>query len=534
MALSNSSCSTVVLNPFSEDVQGHQCQLISSIQGLTSDENKTNNITKKQKKKKSHGNRKQQHIRRRLRRREQKRNNATTSQTDQGILIVIDDTDDDLIDVEQEQHTEQNVHSNDIRTGLENKRKRQENDQDDTQVNRSFSELSISQINTKKSKTTTENNPSTSEVSNVVSDANEELQHEQQKKQEHNKKLLSNTPMEQFKPSYLKVSDKKLKQMLSNAIEGDDKIAECLNTTEKIQFVRQMTEATNNLYYFDLQRQLWGEYLDLGLKQSEWAPRVSKSFAKKHHTCRTYGFSKHIIEQRLQTIMKQFQRTINELQQNISQLEHNAQEWQPYIDPAILCNAINACVQSAQQRLRQEFDYKKKMLVLDSNDRNLIRKFYDLKPNDEQVQLAIQVWHMTENMLKATAQEEVLRKRIFLRRLPSVYDKLINQSMDFVEPMLANEVLDRDRRASLVSNYSKTITQYKFDLMTLNLDTIQNIIRGHQQLLTDYQNKLSKCCDEILFQAIENRRQAMGKRHELYIKHKLNTFFDEAPATINE
>ncbi|CAF4666588.1 unnamed protein product [Rotaria sp. Silwood2] len=208
--------------------------------------------------------------------------------------------------------------------------------------------------------------------------------------------------------------------------------------------------------------------------ESEWAPRVSKSFAKKHHTCRTYGFPKHIIEQRLQTIRRQFQRTINELQQNITQLEHNAQEWQPYIDPAILSNAINACVQNAQQRLRQEFDYKK-----------------------ENVQLAIQVWQTTGNMLKATAQEDVLCKRIFLRRLPSAYEKIINQPMDFIEPMLTNQVLDKDRRASLVSNYSKIITQYKFDLMALNLDTIQNIKRGYQQLLTDLQNKLSTCCNEI-------------------------------------
>ena len=32
--------------------------------------------------------------------------------------------------------------------------------------------------------------------------------------------------------------------------------------------------------------------------------------------------------------------------------------------------------------------------------------------------------------------------------------------------MLSNQALDRDRRASLMSNYSKTITQYKYDLMT--------------------------------------------------------------------
>ena len=40
-----------------------------------------------------------------------------------------------------------------------------------------------------------------------------------------------------------------------------------LDTKEKIEFVRQMTEATNNLYYFDLQRQLWQAYDDIGMQE---------------------------------------------------------------------------------------------------------------------------------------------------------------------------------------------------------------------------------------------------------------------------
>ncbi|CAF4314647.1 unnamed protein product, partial [Rotaria sordida] len=169
-----------------------------------------------------------------------------------------------------------------------------------------------------------------------------------------------------------------------------------------------MTETTNNLYYFDLQRQLWQDYFDLDIKENKWAPRVSKCFVKQHYTCRTYGFPKHIVEQRLQTITQQFQRTINELQQYILQSEQNVKYWQPYIYPAILSNAINECVKSAQQRLRQEFDYKKKMLALDSNDCSLITKFYDLKPNEVQIQLAKQIWQTTASILKTKAQEEIL------------------------------------------------------------------------------------------------------------------------------
>ena len=85
-----------------------------------------------------------------------------------------------------------------------------------------------------------------------------------------------------------------------------------------------------------------------------------------------------------------------------------------------------------------------------------------------------------------------------------------------------------------MSSCSKTITQYKFDLMVLNIDIIQSIGRVHQQLLDDLKEKLSQSCNVSLIEAIENRQQAMRKRHEIYLKHKLHHFFDEAPTTSNE
>ena len=132
-------------------------------------------------------------------------------------------------------------------------------------------------------------------------------------------------------------------------------------------------------------------------------------------------------------------------------------------------------------------------------------------------------------------QEAVLRQRIDLRRLPHPFDTMIDQSLNYIEPILSNQALDKDRRASLMSNYSKTITQYKYDLMTLNLDTIQSIMRGHQEILNDLQDKLSQLsCDDQIIQTIENRQQTMRERHEIYLQRKLNTFFDEAPTTFNE
>ena len=107
-------------------------------------------------------------------------------------------------------------------------------------------------------------------------------------------------------------------------------------------------------------------------------------------------------------------------------------------------------------------------------------------------------------------QEEILRQRIYLRRLPTTLDKIVDQSLDYIELILSNQALDRDQRASLISKYSKTITQYKFDLMVLHLDTIQSIVRGHEQSLHDLQMKLSQSsCHELMIQVIENRQQTI-------------------------
>ena len=46
-----------------------------------------------------------------------------------------------------------------------------------------------------------------------------------------------------------------------------EKKIQSLDTTEKVQFVWQMTETTNNLSYFDLQRQLWQEYFNMSSKE---------------------------------------------------------------------------------------------------------------------------------------------------------------------------------------------------------------------------------------------------------------------------
>ncbi len=136
------------------------------------------------------------------------------------------------------------------------------------------------------------------------------------------------------------------------------------------------------------------------------------------------------------------------------------------------------------------------------------------------------------NEQRTTEEIEKLRKRIYLKRIPSKMNKIIDQSIDHIQPMLQSSTLDKDRRAGLISNYSKTITQYKVDLMSLNLNTLEQVRRGHQQTLFNLEENISQCFNDTLQQAIHHRQQTMKKRHEKFLEHTLKTFFDEAPTTI--
>ena len=265
-----------------------------------------------------------------------------------------------------------------------NKRKHQDFNQDDIHMNQSFSQLSISQRDFKKKKNT-DIHRSHQELSKIV-DNNNNKSTQQNDKEENKQSSPTINCQEKSKPQYLKVSDRVFKQMLSNSIKDGDKLVQLLDTNEKLQFVRQMTEVTNNLQYLTLQRQLWQDYYNIGINEGDiWPSQLSKADAKLHHTCRTYGFHRHIIEKRQQKIKHHVQRTIHELQQYLIKLQQNIQQWQPFIDPDILSNSINECVKNGQKRLRHEFDYKRKMLEFNSNDHRLIKQFYDLQPNEEEV-----------------------------------------------------------------------------------------------------------------------------------------------------
>jgi hypothetical protein len=98
-----------------------------------------------------------------------------------------------------------------------------------------------------------------------------------------------------------------------------------------------------------------------------------------------------------------------------------------------------------------------------------------------------------------------------------------------MEILLTNPMIDKDRRTSLTSACSKLITQYKFDVVSLKLQIIQDIRRDYQKVLARLMKELSEFdwIDSIK-EAIIDRQNKIIERHDFYLAHKLNTFFVDA------
>ncbi|CAF4991060.1 unnamed protein product, partial [Rotaria sp. Silwood1] len=420
------------------------------------------------------------------------------------------------------------------------KRKRNVPTKIDRHLSKSLSRLSIAQGCSKKTKKNVASN-------NVLT----KMIHELNGQPKISTKNLKST----FVPQYLTVSNRKFKEMLSKVVHDGHQIYEWLDSDQKLKSTRELAHIFNLMNYLTLQQQLWQDYFDIGMNDGVWAPRVSKSKAKEHNTCVSYGRSEKFVEQRQKTIQHQLNRTDHQLQQHLTQLPEWTEKVQPSIDSTFLSNAIQAMVKNGLYRLNAQFKHKQAMLKFDADDHRLIAAVYDLKPTEEQVGvysidslssieineidcLTFQVallkiyWQAVADEQKALAELEVLRKRVSLRQLPKSFDKILNQSIASIQTMLSRPILNKDRRASMASRYSKTITQYKFDMMAMTIAIAQDTARGHAQLAVDTKNKLRlldgdqiRSSTELLINSMETRAENMKKRAQELLQYKLMSFF---------
>ena len=188
-------------------------------------------------------------------------------------------------------------------------------------------------------------------------------------------------------PDYLKAPNVAFKQMLSTAMEGADKIVQCLDTNEKVEFTRQYTYLIHRLFYVQLQQEQWDYYYHVGMTENIWNGRVLKKWAKDNSICYTYGRSSTFIEQRRKKIAQQLLQAENILKEFEEQplSKWISESGDPPLDLQLMSSVVTAFVRKGQQKLRRQFEQNKQMLTLDSKDHHLVQSFYELKPNEQQV-----------------------------------------------------------------------------------------------------------------------------------------------------
>jgi hypothetical protein len=222
-------------------------------------------------------------------------------------------------------------------------------------VTTSLSQMSISQLPTKRQRSTT------------VDDAI-------MKEKNTNKSTFNNN-----KPNYLKVPDRVFKQMLSTAMEGAETIVQSLDTTEKLQFARDYAHLVNNVLYLKLEQDFWDNYYKVAMIEGIWSSSLSKQMIKENNLHRFHFKTQDKIEQRRKIVIDRLKQAENELNQ------HKQRPINGLLDMKRLLTVIPAFVRKGQYKLCAEYERKKVLLQFDANDYRLVKSFYHLKPSEDQV-----------------------------------------------------------------------------------------------------------------------------------------------------
>ena len=143
-------------------------------------------------------------------------------------------------------------------------------------------------------------------------------------------------------------------------------------------------------------------------------------------------------------------------------------------------------------------------------------------------------------MDKQQAEEHVaiLKQRIYTKRLPASFN-LLDRDIDKTEKLLAQKALGADKRSSLADRRQKAIAHFKYELMSIQIATAEELVRSHATVIVNEKNTLAggqvplpKSLVTIL-NAIAARQRNIIERAQSMTKHKLS-FFDDAPTGVNE
>ncbi|CAF4135759.1 unnamed protein product, partial [Adineta steineri] len=278
------------------------------------------------------------------------------------------------------------------------------------------------------------------------------------------------------KPNYLKTSDHIFKKMLSTALEGTEDIIRLLDTPEKLKYTREYAQLVNDLFYLRLKQDFWKDYYKILVATGVWSMKLSKQFIKENKLDQIQFVTQKNVEKYRQTTMEQLK------QAEINLNQHKQIKFGQSIDLQKLSTIIPAFVRKGQHKLSADFEYKKLLLQFDTNDYHLVQTFYDLKPSEDQIISAKRIWQATMDKQQAEQNVAILKKRLYIKRLPASYN-VLDHSIDNIEKMVQNLALHQDESATILSRRQKMIGQFKYDLILLEISTNEQIARNHTNII---------------------------------------------------
>ena len=187
------------------------------------------------------------------------------------------------------------------------------------------------------------------------------------------------------KPDYLKLPDAIFKKMLSTALEGaEEYINTVLDTKEKLQYARIYAQLVHELFYLRLKEDFWKHYSTMMAPVPEIRSlNLSKSILKEHSLQRLQFVTPENLHKREQKMIEQVKQIEDQLNEHKKRATMVAADLS--IDLRKLSTVITAFVRKGQHKLTADFERRKRLLEYDIHDYCLIRAFYNLKPSKDQV-----------------------------------------------------------------------------------------------------------------------------------------------------
>ena len=136
-----------------------------------------------------------------------------------------------------------------------------------------------------------------------------------------------------------------------------------------------------------------------------------------------------------------------------------------------------------------------------------------------------------DEQFKAEQDLAILKQRIYTRRLPPSYNT-IDHSMDNIEQALNRTIIDENMRTTLLARRSKTIAQFKYDMLVLTVATIEERIHACRQIISNEKVKLVSRNPSTTFESvltfIDQHQNLVQKRFDCILQWKMS-FFEYAP-----